>query len=255
MREADVLGIFGGLGPLASAQVALTLYRAYGKGVPEQRMARVVMVSDPTMPDRSELLLRGEEDELLRRLVDGLELLRGAGAQQLVVCCFTIHHLLPRLPARLRDTVISLPELALDETLRRRRPALLLCSRGTRALGIFPAQARWPEARSYIRFPSDADQERVHRLIHDLKGNGSVAAAYDVVAELARAYEVDHVITACTELHLVACHASERGGDAFHFIDAPSLLVARLVDGAQVELAQAIHTTERRESCNPLSGI
>ena len=237
MHEATVLGLFGGLGPLASAQVALTLYRAYAPGVPEQRMARLVMLSDPTVPDRSEALLRGDADELLHHLVDGLERLCAVGAEQLVVCCFTMHHLLPRLPAGLRERVISLPALALEETLRRRRPALLLCSRGTRTLGVFPAQARWPEARGYVRLPSAADQEHVHRLIHDLKGNGSVAAAHEAVAELARAYEVDHVISACTEFHLVVCHAAARGGAAapLHFIDAPSLLAARLAARALAE--------------------
>src|SRR5215813_3866816 len=99
-RETDrqILGIVGGLGPMASAEFLKTVYE-YGIGDNEQDAPIVVMYSDPTFPDRTDSFLAGEDELLLARLTAALQFLADAGAARFVICCMTIHHLLPSVPA------------------------------------------------------------------------------------------------------------------------------------------------------------
>src|SRR5215510_14138151 len=103
MRK-PVLGVLGGMGPLASAEFAKTIYELSGEiSMREQAAPVVLMYSDPAFPDRTEAFLRGETQPLLTRLIKALELLCSMGASQLVICCMTIHYLLPQVPGALRE--------------------------------------------------------------------------------------------------------------------------------------------------------
>src|ERR1041384_241103 len=87
-----VLGVLGGMGGLASAEFVKTVYELSGEICRrEQDGPVVVMYSDPAFPDRTEAFLRGETKPILTKLIDALELLRGMGASQFVICCMTIH--------------------------------------------------------------------------------------------------------------------------------------------------------------------
>lgn len=67
MRE--VVGIVRGLGPLASSRFLATIYRSC-RGVPEQETPRILLLSDPTFPDRTKHFLRGEVEEILARAIE-----------------------------------------------------------------------------------------------------------------------------------------------------------------------------------------
>src|SRR5215470_19225208 len=126
-REREVLGIVGGLGPMASAEFLKTVYE-YGIGENEQDAPIVVMYSDPTFPDRTDSFLAGESDLLLARLTAALQFLSDAGASRIVICCMTIHHLLPRLSDHLRARVVSLLDVIFANLEREPRRHLLICS-------------------------------------------------------------------------------------------------------------------------------
>src|SRR5262245_55746021 len=106
MAKREILGIVGGIGPLASAEFVKTIYEE-SVGELEQASPIVFMHSDPTFPDRTQSLLAGESEPLLLKLIEALNRLRGLGASRIVICCVTIHFLLPRLPAELRRRIIS----------------------------------------------------------------------------------------------------------------------------------------------------
>ena len=80
---------------MASAEFLKTVYE-YGIGENEQDAPIVLMYSDPTFPDRTDSFLAGESELLLARLTGALQSLSDAGASRFVICCMTIHYLLPR---------------------------------------------------------------------------------------------------------------------------------------------------------------
>jgi aspartate racemase len=216
------LGVLGGLGPLVSAEFVKTIYEEGIRGL-EQSAPRVLLYSDPTFPDRTAAFLRGDEQPLSQQLLSALESLRGQGAARVVICCVTMHHLLPQMPPHLRALVLSLIDVAVDAVSRSEERHLLLCSTGTHRLGLFDRHPRWAEIRDRVVIPSDGDQDTIHGLIHALKINESIDVVAPAIEALVARYDVNSFIAGCTEMHFLAKRHLRRGGGA---ID-PLFLIAR----------------------------
>src|SRR5215467_11463567 len=160
------------MGPLASAEFVKTIYELSGEVCRrEQDTPVVLMYSDPAFPDRTAALLRGETEPLLTRLIAALELLRGMGATHLVICCMTIHHLLPLVPDTLRERIISLPDVLFSAVESLKKKHLVISSRGTIKLKLLQQHQRWEYVRDYFVFPSQDEQRLMHDLIYEVKLN------------------------------------------------------------------------------------
>lgn len=64
---SKTLGILGGMGPLASAEFLRTLYEL-NITYPEQNSLSCILLSDPTIPDRTQAILDGSIEEISARL-------------------------------------------------------------------------------------------------------------------------------------------------------------------------------------------
>lgn len=210
---SGVLGVLGGLGPLASAKFLESIYlRASFEN--EARAPRVLLVSDPAFPDRTTKLLQGEAEALRERAEQALRQLVELGAERIVICCFTLYAVVPQLTAGLRARVASLPELALRQVLAApaaAAPTLMLCTTGARAARVFEREALWPQAAERIVYPSERDQARIHELIYSLKCKLSPARALESIRALCRDYGAGSWLAGCTEFHIVSNWMLERG--------------------------------------------
>jgi aspartate racemase len=226
--ERRVLGILGGMGPLASAEFLRTIYKLNPVDV-EQESPVCFLHSDPTFPDRTEAILKGAEDSLVKPLGKALEKLYGLGSHKVVIACVTMHHLLPRVPLELRRGIISLVELTVEEALKSGKRHLLLCTDGTRKSGVFQSHERWRLAQARVALPDDGDQRDIHALIYRIKKNGRTPAAIRQVRDLLRKYRVDSYISGCTELHLLSedFAGSVRGGVADRNVIDPLWIIAK----------------------------
>jgi aspartate racemase len=222
-RDEKILGVLGGMGPLASAEFMKTLYE-HCTGRCEQESPRAVLYSDPSFPDRTEHLLAGSEDVLLAQLTGALRRLRAFGASPLVICCVTIHHLLPRVPEELRREVVSLLDVIFARVAETRRPHLLLCTKGTRRLGLFESHRRWGECADFFVLPSAGDQESVHEIIYRVKAREDVRALAPMVEELLAKYGVDSFVVGCTETHLLAKHLTTARAGRFACVDPLTII-------------------------------
>ena len=198
-----LLGVLGGLGPLASAEFVKTIYE-YSVGAGEQRSPAVLMYSDPGFPDRTETLLSGSYEHLLKRLVGALELLCERNVSEVIICCITIHYLLPELPSHLREKVSSLLDPIMERVSEMRTKQLMLCSNGVRQLSVFERHPAWQHAGQYIVMPDADDQQRIHTLIYEIKRNRNLDSISAALEELFVKYRVDGFIAGCTEMHLFA---------------------------------------------------
>jgi aspartate racemase len=223
-----MVGVVGGMGPLASAEFLKTIYEAAATAV-EQDAPRVILYSDPSMPDRTEAILTGRDEALAARLIDVLRWLESQQVTTVVICCVTIHYLVPRLPASLRARVISLVDVILEQVVQQRRRYLLLCTDGTRASGVFEAHPLWARARPWIVMPAAGDQREVHDLIYRLKRNRPLHETRPCLDALLPRYEVDGFIAGCTELHMLAKRMRERGGHLRWECLDPLAAIARTV--------------------------
>jgi aspartate racemase len=198
----QVWGVMGGMGPLSSAEFVKTVYGLCPEER-EQSAPPLVLWSDPRIPDRTECILEGREGPLLEQLTENLRRLAACGVSDIVICCVTVHHLLERLPAALRSKVVSLVDLIFEGVLRRGRRYLLLCTTGTRRVGLFERHPLWPSASGRILMPSDEDQEKVHELIYRVKRGTHCPADVEFLKGLVAAYGADSFIAGCTEIHVL----------------------------------------------------
>lgn len=225
---ATVLGVVGGMGPLASAAFVQTVYEQAIRER-EQEGPVVLMVSNPTVPDRTEALLRGEEGELLAYLAESLAWLADGGAGRMVIPCVTAHHLWGKLPREHRARTRSLIDQAFDDLEASPGRHLLLATSGTRKLGIFQGHPRWPRVADRIELPDEADQETLHRLLYRLKLCAPPAEAVPEVRRLLAKYGARVFLAGCTELHLLTRHLVAVGED-LPFVD-PLMSIARAFAG------------------------
>jgi aspartate racemase len=202
-HQRKLIGIVGGMGPLASTAFLSTLYDFTLGGV-EQEAGRFILYSDPLVPDRSEAFLAHRDDIVLEPFVEILRSLQRQRVAKIVVCCITLHYLLPRLPEDLQHLIISLIDPVFVTLQKKRERHLLLCTNATLQLGIFQKHPLWERCSDFILLPRERDQQEIHALIYQLKARQDVSTASAMVRELLDKYEVDDYIAGCTEFHLLS---------------------------------------------------
>ena len=230
-RADNIIGILGGMGPLASAEFVKTIYE-YNIGEREQESPVIMMYSDPTFPDRTEAFLAGSSDLLLDRLTEALLRLFELGASRAVICCMTIHHLLPSLPQHIRKRVISMVDVLFDSVAQSQKKHLLICSSGTRAMGIIQRHSQWELFKDRIILPDESDQSVIHRdLIYPIKKNPDIRMLFPLLESLLAKYQVDSFIAGCSEIHLLAKHfVSLNNQNSYGCIDPLAIIAREIVE-------------------------
>lgn len=228
-----ILGVLGGMGALASAEFVKTIYEFSGElSACEQAAPIVLLYSDPTFPDRTETLLTTDAQLLLSRLIAALQFLCVMGASEIVICCMTIHYLLPQIPGTLRERIISLADIIFSSVESLRKKHLVICSNGTVKLGLLQRHPRWEQVRNYFIFPSETEQQQMHELIYEVKLNRNLIEARCFIESLLARYRVDSFIAGCSEIHLLAKQFAPSGREqrGYGCIDPLSVIARQVVE-------------------------
>ncbi len=228
-QPREVLGVLGGLGPLASAEFMRTIYEC-SLGEYEQNSPNVVLLSDPAFPDRTTAILNGEEHVLIAPLTDSLQKLVDLGAGKIVICCMTIHAVLHWAPAPLRNRVVSLLDVIFDHVAANGGRHLIACTKGTRQMGLFENHTRWDATKDHFILPDDHDLDTIHRMIYRLKSNSPPATEAPVLEEILEKYSTKSFVSGCTEIHLLVKHymSPAAASAGYGFVD-PLVIIARQV--------------------------
>ena len=230
------------MGGLASAEFVKTIYELSGEESRQEQVGPVVvMYSDPTFPDRTEALLRGDTEFLLGKFIESLEFLCVMGASQLVICCMTIHYLLPQVPAALRHRIISMADVIFSSVESLKKKHVVICSNGTVQLGLLQRHPKWEQARDYFIFPSETDQQHMHDLIYDMKLNRNLLEARAFVESLLARHQVDSFIAGCSEIHLLAKQFETASSDqqGYGCIDPLTIIARQTVEQHQYQVKGA----------------
>ncbi len=200
------IGILGGMGPLATAD----LYHKIILATPahrDQDHLHVIIDADPAIPDRS-AALRGEGPDALPGLLASARRLEGAGADFITIPCNTAHAFLPALRPRLAIPIVDMiAETA--ERVRRDYPAArrigILAYRGTIEAGLYHHALR--ERGLEPLGPTPERQRRlVDAAIEAVKGNDTRPIVGNWLAEAGRGLVEDGaevLLAACTEIPIV----------------------------------------------------
>jgi aspartate racemase len=198
------LGIIGGMGPLASTEFVNRIYKYQAVNCNEQDTTFIMHYSDPSMPDRTVNFLKGEEQDIYEKLLKILSTLENVGVDNIVICCFTIHHLIPRLPIKFQEKIISLVDVVINSLMNYQETFLFLSTTGTIKMKIMQNHPSWEIIKCKILFLEPEDQDKMHDIIykHLKKGKQPELIQYDFL-NLIKKYNVSGFIAGCTEIHLL----------------------------------------------------
>lgn len=241
------LGILGGMGPLASAEFLKTLYEVNSANI-EQEMPTCFLYSDPTIPDRTEAIASGFDEVLISYFIEALERLDLFGVDKIVIPCITIHHFLPRVPLFLRNKIISLVDLILEEVLTRQECQLLLCTNGTLQGNIFQQHHLWSLTEEYIILPSDDEQNKIHNFIYQIKKQGINEFTMSFLDTLIAKHQVNSFIAGCTEIHLLTKHIIQNNYQHYHVIDPLLIMAYELGRFIELQTNNPALTTNNRDN-------
>ncbi|MDR0826443.1 MAG: amino acid racemase [Desulfovibrio sp.] len=196
-----ILGVLGGMGPAASAEfLRLLALRAQAKL--DQEHPRVIMFSDPGIPDRS-AAIAGHGPDPEARIRSGLDKLAAWGADLLTCPCNTAHVFIDRFAADLpRPFVHIVRETVTAAHLTSPEGAWLLATTGTIASGLY---GRYAHDMGYVfHMVSERTQEKTQRCVELVKA-GAVKESGTLMRSIAEGLWKEKnlaVATACTELPL-----------------------------------------------------
>ncbi len=197
-----VLGVLGGMGPLASAQFMLRL-TLLTPAARDQDQVPAVLWSDPRVPDRTRGKLAGGEDPL-PWLLRGVRGLRAAGCGAIAIPCNTAHGWYEEMQAE-GLPILHIVDAAAD-ALAKHTPRGTIGLMGTAATLRMRLYQDRLEARGWTCIvPTEAEmQAKVSPGIALVKAN-RVAEAYAPLAETVQALAArgaDAVVLGCTEIPL-----------------------------------------------------
>lgn len=201
--EEKVLGVIGGLGPLATAHF-LELTTRMTDAETEQQNLDMIVYNFPSIPDRTGYILGSNLKSPLPGLLWAGRCLAQQGVDVIAIPCVTAHFFYEELRDGIRIPIIH----GVRETARHLKAqgvssAGILATDGTIISGLFSRALSDEGIRPMI--PSKARQADVMDIIYnDIKeGNPPDMEKFHAVSEELRQKGAETIILGCTELSLV----------------------------------------------------
>ena len=206
------LGVIGGLGPMATAYY-LELVVSMTHVQRDQDHPRILIMNDPTIPDRTAYILGQSSECPLTPMVELGRQLKTLGAGVLATPCITAHYFHEELQSGTGLPVIH-GIRCVAQTLKDGgvRKVGLMATDGTVRSGIFQRQIE--ELGMELVVPSEEGQRNVMTLIYDQvkAGTRPDLELFAVVRDELRDAGAQVVVLGCTELSLLKKdHALGRG--------------------------------------------
>ncbi|MGD9560004.1 MAG: aspartate/glutamate racemase family protein [Oscillospiraceae bacterium] len=203
MEKGKVLGILGGLGPMATAYF-YEMVTAHTKAARDQEHIDMVISSKATTPDRTAYILGQSDEDPFGVMEAEAERLVTFGAEVIAIPCNTAHYFYTRL-----DEVITVPVLNMVRLTAQKAAALgcgkvgILATDGTVQTHTY--QQACEAAGLEWAVPQPKQQALVMQVIYgDIKsGRAPDMARFGSAAESLFALGCQRLILGCTELSLL----------------------------------------------------
>ena len=210
---SKVIGILGGMGPLATVAFEETLLRTSG-AKRDGEYPILITLNDGTMPDRTGALLHGGKSPV-PRMCEGIQRLRSMGAEVICMPCNTAHAFVPELTDVLDGVAFVHIVEAVCTLIQERYPETkyvgVLGTTGTRASKHYDRILA--QAGLHIVYPDAPQQDLVMDAIYGKFGVKSgyldePRAQLEPIVDHVQNLGADVVVLGCTELPLALKHAS-----------------------------------------------
>ncbi|WP_371648970.1 aspartate/glutamate racemase family protein [Streptomyces mirabilis] len=199
MQAAPTLGVLGGMGPAATAHFMKQL-AASVEATTDQGHPKTMLLSDPSIPDRTQAILRGTY-EPLAPIRDGLLTLCGWGADLLAIPCNSAHYFIDLVSDTIPAKIIDIVEATLDRASAANPEGAWLAATDGTVLGrMYQRRAAMMDYRLIL--PPENLQKVIQEAVHAVKGKELETSA-TLIAEATRKLwilEDIAIIQGCTEI-------------------------------------------------------
>lgn len=198
-----MLGIIGGIGPLAGLGFQRLLIELRGASIDQEHIP-YIYISEPRIPDRTMSLAHDDGREFARAIITAAHRLVAAGATYIVLACNTAHARLKEIQQEVSVPIVDMIALTFeDHSFSEEKRVLVLATTGTMAARVY--QSRAPSNLELV-FLDESEQEHIHTFIYKTKRNGKNFDAVNelrvLLREYVKKYAPEIVILGCTELSL-----------------------------------------------------
>ena len=198
------IGILGGMGPLATADLFRKIVTMTQASCDNDHI-RVYIDSNSAIPDRTAAILSGGQDPVAE-MADALRHLEACGADCVLLPCNTAHYFLPRLQAMTDIPFLSMPEATARACAKAfpGKTAGLMATKGTLSTGLYEKAMEANGVKYAV--PDEAGRDALMRVIYGgVKADAdpeSYRADMAFAMEALKAQGADYFVLACTELPL-----------------------------------------------------
>jgi aspartate racemase len=127
-----MLGIIGGMGPLAGIEFTRKIVSNI-RVDDESQILNFVLISNNDIPSRQEAILIGKQSPEAA-ISKSIESAVSAGAKVIVIACFTAHHYYEKLVSKFNIPILNLPYLVINKA--KHKKILLLGTSGALNAGV-----------------------------------------------------------------------------------------------------------------------
>ena len=202
------IGILGGMGPEATLELFGKII-ANTPAARDQDHLRVVIDSNPKVPDRTAAILHGGPSPV-PAMIAGIRALERAGADFVVIPCVSAHFFLDELQREAGLPILSMFDVTAEHIHQHHahiRTVGMLATTGTLQGGRFREELELAGIETLT--PTQADQERVMAAIYEIKGapgareRTAIGAEIRDIADRLIQRGAQGMVAGCTEIPLV----------------------------------------------------
>lgn len=201
--EKKVLGIIGGVGPLATMLLGETIVRRT-KAYTDQEHLHFIIDNDTRIPDRTEYILDHSKPNPVPVMVEDAKKLANAGADMICIPCNTAHRFYDDLQENSPIPVLHMiRETAKKARLLNAKRVGVLATIGTLTSNLYQ-EALMEEGIEPI-IPDKPMQQELMTVIYDYvkAGKNVTKEVWQPIEAAMKEAKCDHIILGCTELSVV----------------------------------------------------
>lgn len=226
------LGVIGGLGPIATAYFYELIIRMTKAGK-DQEHIEMMIYSKPSIPDRTDFILKKSKDSPVPHMIEIGKALAGMGADYIAIPCITAHYFHEELSKGINVPIIHI----VKETVEHLKMKGVSCAGIMATEGTIHSRLLQQELEQYgikALIPSAKRQKDVTSLIYEnVKANLPVDMnKFRKISEELRSEGAQVIILGCTELSLIKRDYNIGPG----YIDAMEVLAMRSIQLCEADL-------------------
>ncbi|MCI6609353.1 MAG: amino acid racemase [Ezakiella sp.] len=189
--------IVGGMGPLATADCYERII-SKSPATKDQEHIETLIISDTLMPDRTQAILSGERDELLKHFENNFKLAKSWGADFIIIPCNTSHYFFDELLKLTDIKLLNMVELACKKA---NDKTYVLATEGTYKSEIYK-KCLEKFGKEYLEL-TDIEKKISNDTIYKVKsGIEPIWENFPEFEKLVESKKNVGIILACTELSL-----------------------------------------------------